>query len=131
MTNKNETAKQLALHERRETLLLRSAHLLTTSHSSPPQTGIDTSTSSDQTNGNGAEPLPYTDVSMHHHISDARDHPHHLDAFVQHLGTDPAGSVCHAFSILFVCDALTLLCHLALCAEIEGSPLVSPSRQGV
>ncbi|KAH9840199.1 uncharacterized protein C8Q71DRAFT_702877 [Rhodofomes roseus] len=39
-----------------------------------------------------SEPLPYTDINMHHHVSDSRESSHHLDAFVHRLGTDPAGT---------------------------------------
>ncbi|EED82444.1 predicted protein [Postia placenta Mad-698-R] len=37
-----------------------------------------------------SEPLPYTDIHMHHHMSDSMSYPRHLFAFVHELGTDPA-----------------------------------------
>ncbi|KAH9919802.1 uncharacterized protein B0H18DRAFT_936945 [Fomitopsis serialis] len=97
VTNKNDATKQLARHERRETILQRAHDPIV------PSVNVGGETSGSASHGNVAshphhvqwndsEPLPYTDVHMHHHISDSRQFPQHLDAFVHRLGTDPAGS---------------------------------------
>ena len=39
------------------------------------------------------DPLPCSDVDLHHHISDSKNFPHHLMSFVQQPPHDPAKKV--------------------------------------
>lgn len=71
-------------HERRETRLLRTRRALDDNAARPHAHHVEFSES---------DPLPYTDPSLHHHISDARKHGQDLFSFQKQFPDDPATKV--------------------------------------
>ena len=78
-------------HEHRETQLLRA------------QRAANSKAVRDQRNSGAnvhhvpfdtSDELPYTDPSMHHHMSESRRHPQDIFSFSKHIPDDPATKVC-------------------------------------
>lgn len=90
-TNKKSATKQITILERRETRLLRArraAQSIRPSHSHHVGPLSD------------ADPLPYTDPAMHHHMSDSRRHSQDAFSFSRLFTNDPATKV--IFVLFFV-----------------------------
>lgn len=83
-TNKNLAIKQMTKHERRETRLLRARRATCANTPRPHTHHVDFSES---------DPLPYTDPSSHHHISDSRKRSQDLFSFQKEFPDDPATKV--------------------------------------
>lgn len=83
-TNKNNATKQIARHERRQTRLRRAREAA----EAPRRRHAHHVGFSDN------DPLPYTGIDMHHHMSDSKAHPHHLYNFVHDPVGDPSKNVC-------------------------------------
>jgi hypothetical protein len=93
-TNKNRAIKQITIHERRETRLLRARR------AAQARTG----THSHHVSFSDNDPLPYTDPAMHHHISDSRRYGQDAFSFSRKFPTDPAVKVS-------VCSMQILICR--------------------
>lgn len=83
-TNKNSAIKQMTKHERRETRLLRAQRAAGTEHSKSHPHHVEFLED---------DALPYTDVSMHHHISDSKKHGQDLFSLSRLFPDDPATKV--------------------------------------
>lgn len=79
-TNKNNATIQITRHERRQTRLRRAREAAT----APQRRHAHHLGFSDN------DPLPYTGVDLHHHMSDSKKHMLHLWSFVQDPPNDPA-----------------------------------------
>lgn len=77
-------------HERRETRLLRARRAAT---SILKKAEAESTTHRHHVPFDTSDELPYTDPSMHHHISDSRRHHHDVFAFPKHIPDDPATKV--------------------------------------
>lgn len=82
-TNKNNATKQIARHERRHTRLRRAREAA----EDPCRRHAHHVGFSDN------DPLPYTGIDMHHYMSDAKTHPHHLQSFIREPADDPSKKV--------------------------------------
>jgi len=80
-TNRINATRQIARHERRSTRLRRAQEAAS-------RQGHDHHV---QLSDN--DPLPYTAVDQHHHVSDSRNHPLNLMSFVHTPPNDPAKKV--------------------------------------
>jgi hypothetical protein len=71
-------------HERRETRLLRARRVAEDKAAKSHAHHVEFAES---------DPLPYTEPSLHHHISDSRKHGQDLFSFQKRLPDDPATKV--------------------------------------
>ena len=86
-TNKINATRQIARLERRETRLRRAREAVTAQrkrHAHHVQFSDN-------------DPLPYTSIEQHHHISDSKSFPHQLLNFVNDPPNDPAKMVCISY----------------------------------
>jgi hypothetical protein len=86
-TNKINATRQIARLERRETRLRRAREAAT----APRKRHAHHVQFSDN------DPLPYTGIEQHHHISDSKSFPHQLLNFVNDPPNDPAKMVCISY----------------------------------
>jgi hypothetical protein len=86
-TNKVKATRQIAKHERRDTRLRRAQEAA----AAPLRKHAHHVQFSDN------DPLPYTGVEQHHHISDSKNYSHHLLSFVMDPPNDPAKKVCISY----------------------------------
>ena len=85
-TNKNLAIKQMTKHERRETRLLRAWRATCAAVPTLPDL-------THHVDFLESDPLPYTDPSSHHHISDSRKRSQDLFSFQKEFPDDPATKV--------------------------------------
>jgi hypothetical protein len=83
-TNKKHAIRQITRHERRHVRLRRAREAA----SSPRRQHIH------HVSFLQNDPLPPSEVNLHHHMSDSKTFPHHLMSFVQRPPHDPAKKVC-------------------------------------
>jgi hypothetical protein len=82
-TNKKDVIRQIARQERRHVRLRRAKEATI----SPRRRHTHHVGFSEN------DPLPYSGVDLHHHMSDSKNFPHHLLNFVHHPPHDPAKKV--------------------------------------
>jgi hypothetical protein len=83
-TNKNFAIKQMTKHERRETRILRARRAINAKAAQSHAHHVGFSEN---------DPLPYTDPSLHHHISESKKHGQDLFSFQKQFPNDPATKV--------------------------------------
>jgi hypothetical protein len=89
-TNKNKAIRQIAVHERRETRLRRAREARERQKKMEEVNGHHVH----QLRFSDNDPLPYTGVDMHHHISNSVNHPLDIFAFLRSFDLhDPATKV--------------------------------------
>jgi hypothetical protein len=83
-TNKNQAIRQMTKHERRETKLLRANRSAEAQQVKTHPHHVDFSEN---------DPLPYTKIVMHHHISKSKRYGQDAFSFVKMFPDDPATKV--------------------------------------
>ena len=84
--NKQKAIKQITQHE------CCAAHL-----KAMKDKDGDTTTNQHHVPFDTSDELPYTDPSMHHHISDSCRHPQDVFSFPKHILDDPVTKVCSGY----------------------------------
>lgn len=80
-TNKNQAIRQIAKQERRMTRLRRARNAAIAPHNKKHSHHVGFSDN---------DPLSYTGLDLHHHMSDSKNYPQHLLSFVREPPNDPA-----------------------------------------
>jgi hypothetical protein len=84
-TNKNNPIRQIARHERRSARLQQAREAAMAPRRRHHAHHVQFSEN---------DPLPYTSMEQHHHISHSKNYPHQLLKFVNDPPNDPAKKVC-------------------------------------
>lgn len=82
-TNKINPVRQISRHERRSNRLRRACEARSTPHKKHAH----------HVQFSDNDPLPYSSIEQHHHISDSKNFPHQLLSFVNDPPNDPAKKV--------------------------------------